>query len=89
MKGMYSCKQVSQIVSESLDKKLPFLTRVQLWMHLGMCGLCARFRKNMIRVDQSAKNYAKDLERDVNSDGPELSEESRERLKSALESSGL
>ena len=87
MKGMYSCKQVSQIVSESLDKPLPFWTRMQLWMHLGMCGLCKAFRKNMIRVDKEVKHYAEELEQDENS-GTQLSADARERLNRALNTNG-
>ena len=44
MKFVYSCKQVVRLVSESLDKqKLPFWTRMQLWMHLEMCGILQIF----------------------------------------------
>ena len=88
MKGMYSCKQVSRIVSESLDKKLSFWTRMQLWMHLGMCGLCKAFRKNMIRVDEEVRRHAEELEQDVQKSGLQLSPDARERLNRALKPNG-
>ena len=85
MKFMYSCEQVVRLVSESLDKqKLPFWTRMQLWMHLGMCGICKSFRKHMVRVDEEARRHAKETEQDVGDSGVQLSPEARERLNRAL-----
>ena len=85
MKAMYSCKEVSQFVSESLDRKLPFWTRVQLWMHLGMCGLCSRFRKTMIRVDQVVKQHAEQFEHDAKVGESKLSPEAREKIQRLLD----
>ncbi len=84
MKAMFSCKEVSQIVSESLDKKLSIMTRVKLWMHLGMCGICARFRKTMIRVDREVKQFADEVENDETDAIGQLPVESRNRLKRHL-----
>ena len=85
MIGMLSCKQVTQTVSESLDRKLPFWTRVQLQMHLGMCGLCRRFRKDMIRVDEEVRRHAAELEQGIQDDGFGLSPKARDRLKQKLD----
>jgi hypothetical protein len=84
MMGMYSCKQVSQIVSESLDKKLPLWTRLQLRMHLAMCGICSRFRKTMIRVDREIKQHAHEVEADHAHDSARLSDTSRNRIQRQL-----
>jgi hypothetical protein len=84
MMGMYSCKQVSQIVSESLDKKLTLWTRIQLRMHLAMCGVCSRFRKTMIRVDREVKQLAVEIETDNHQDSARLSEATRNRLQREL-----
>lgn len=86
---MYSCKQVSRFVSESLDKKLGFWTRMQLWMHLSMCGLCSRFRKALIRVDREVKQHAQEIEHGTSSDDVRLSPQARERIQQKLKSSDL
>ena len=85
---MFSCKQVTQIVSESLDKKLPFWTRVQLRMHLAMCGLCSRFRKTMIRVDREVNQRAEEIERNVGDDESKLSADARDRIQRAMRTNG-
>jgi hypothetical protein len=84
MMGMYSCKQVSQIVSESLDRKLPLWTRVQLRMHLAMCGICSRFRRNMIRVDREVKRRAIEVETDNEQKSAGLSEVTRKKIQREL-----
>jgi len=86
MKAMYNCKEVSQFVSESLDRKLGFWTRVQLWMHLSMCGLCTRFRKTMIRVDREVRQHTQDVEQESRNPEEALSPEARERINRRLRS---
>jgi len=88
MKGMFSCKQVAHIISESLDKPPMIGTRIQLWMHLGMCGICKAFRGNMIRIDDEMKKYAQELENDSEDNSVKLSAECRERINRKLESLG-
>ncbi len=88
MKSMFSCKEVSRIVSDSLDRKLSIWTRVRLWMHLGMCGVCARFRKTMIRVDKEVKLAAEETESVNAADSPTLSDQTRQKLQQALSQHG-
>ena len=60
---MLSCKQVSRIVSQGLDRELAFTERVRLRVHLAICDGCTNFsrqmaflRKAMARLaDQSPK----------------------------------
>ncbi len=44
---MFSCKEVTQLVSKSLDRKLPFYRRFLIRMHLYMCKYCFRFDKQL------------------------------------------
>ncbi|MDX8409581.1 MAG: zf-HC2 domain-containing protein [Mariprofundales bacterium] len=34
------CRQVSRLVSDRLDRDLGWGERLQLWLHLVMCGAC-------------------------------------------------
>ena len=43
MKLMLTCKQASQIISQSLDNPLSFSDRTKLKFHLFICNACTRF----------------------------------------------
>ena len=42
---MLSCKDISHLASDHIDKNLPFLTRVKIRIHLFMCHDCRNFMK--------------------------------------------
>ena len=44
---MLSCKQVSRIVSQGLDRELGFTERVRLRVHLAICDGCTNFSRQM------------------------------------------
>jgi len=79
---MFSCKEVSQLVSESMDRALPFYQRVLIRMHLLMCKYCARLREQFeaIRAGSGYEQlHGKELD-----DSRGLSSDGRERLKEFL-----
>lgn len=47
---MLNCKEVTQLVSESLDRKLPFHQRVGIRIHLLMCNLCSRYERQLLFI---------------------------------------
>jgi len=44
---MLTCKEVSHLVSQGLDRKLGFGERVALRLHLAICHGCTNFNKQM------------------------------------------
>jgi len=44
---MFNCKDISQRVSESMDRTLPLHHRIMIKMHLMMCKYCARFNRQL------------------------------------------
>jgi predicted anti-sigma-YlaC factor YlaD len=44
---MLSCKEVTRLVSQGLDRRLPFGRRVALRVHLAICDGCTNFSKQM------------------------------------------
>ena len=44
---MLSCKDASQIISQSLDRKLTLRERFQLQIHLVLCKFCKRFSQQL------------------------------------------
>lgn len=83
---MLNCKEVSKLVSESLDRKLSMWQRMNLWMHLGMCGFCSRFRKDMIHLHEETQQHAVEIEQDSADADVKLSDDSRDRMKRLLQS---
>ena len=79
---MRSCKEVSELVSQSLDRKLPFWTRMGVWMHLGMCRLCWGFRRQLLMLREAARRNAEKI---AGEEGPTLSQAAHQRIRRALE----
>lgn len=56
---MLTCKQASQLVSQSLDRPLSWSERVQLRFHLLICNACQRFKQQLsqlLKAIQQLKN---------------------------------
>ncbi len=85
---MMSCKEVSRLLSESMERKLSFWERVGLWFHLSMCRLCKGFSKDLQQLREAARRHAEDVENDTADSDAVLSSEARERMKRELESHG-
>jgi hypothetical protein len=83
---MLSCKEVSKLVSESLDRELAWWQRINLWVHIGMCGLCWRFRKDMIHIHDATRQHAQEIEDDAPDSDVRLPDASRDRMKQLIES---
>lgn len=47
---MRSCREMTRLISESLDRKLTFRERLELRFHVLMCGVCRRFRSNVLAI---------------------------------------
>jgi hypothetical protein len=82
---MLSCKEVSHLVSQSLDRKLPLWQRIQVRLHLLMCRFCSRFRKQVLFLKDAAHHYLLAVEADTAEVArPGLSPEARDRMKRSL-----
>ncbi|GBC59589.1 hypothetical protein DENIS_0528 [Desulfonema ishimotonii] len=81
---MPTCKEITQTVSESMDRKISLRRRTGMWIHLLMCRYCFRFRKQMLMLRRISR-----LEDEIHADGgsspPALSSEARARMKLALQ----
>lgn len=82
---MFNCKEVSRLVSESMDHRLPLYQRVLIWMHLLMCRYCARFRRQVMFLKKLCLSYQMD-ERAMDT-AVNLSPDAQERIRQALKSS--
>jgi predicted AAA+ superfamily ATPase len=82
---MRSCKEVSRLLSESMERKLSLRDRMGLWFHLAMCRLCRGYSKDLQLLREAARQHAEDVEADKAASDAALSAEARERMKRVLE----
>lgn len=82
MRWMYNCKEVSELVSESMDRALPFYQRVLIRMHLLMCKYCARCKEQFETIG-AAMRYEELHDKELD-DSRSLSNDGKERLKEFL-----
>jgi hypothetical protein len=54
---MLSCKEVSHLVSEGLDRRLGWWERVRLRLHLAICDGCANFKKQMDFLRRAMREF--------------------------------
>jgi len=81
---MFNCEQVSEMVSASLDRTLPFHQRAMIRIHLLMCKYCARFKDQLVVIRDACR--LDDLcDEDFDSTDP-LPPDARDRLKQTLAS---
>jgi hypothetical protein len=53
---MFNCNEVSQKVSESMDRVLPFYQQLMIRFHLQFCKYCARFRDQLLLIRKAIRN---------------------------------
>jgi len=76
-----SCKDVSFLLSRSLDRPLPWTTRLSLRMHLMMCSFCRVARRQTLAMREILNVYGGTAVAGETEDQPGLPDEVRERIK--------
>lgn len=79
---MFSCKEVTQMVSESMDRDLPRYQRIGIWIHLMMCKFCSRYKQQLMSLRKVLRSQA--LHDENNEPHAKLPPDARERMKRAL-----
>jgi hypothetical protein len=83
---MLNCREVSELISESLDHRISWWKRLNLWMHLSMCKLCARFSKDVQHLHRETQQVAQQPELTGLDKEVRLSPDSRKRIIEVLSS---
>jgi hypothetical protein len=81
---MLSCKDVTKLVSESMDRSLPLGKRIGVRLHLLICKFCARYERQLLLIRETARHLAATVEAPGESFGETLSEEARERIRESI-----
>lgn len=80
---MLSCKQASQLLSQSLDRRLSWCERISLRLHLAMCDFCRRFSQQLQQLIATIRLQREQIEQDA---AIQLPADVRQRISNALDS---
>lgn len=80
---MLSCKQASQLVSQSLDRKLARRELIALRLHLLLCSMCRRFTRQITTMRSMVRQLRQQVELDENI---QLPAEAKQRIAHVLAS---
>ena len=81
---MLSCKDVTRLLSESMDHSLPLGKRVGVRFHLLICRFCARYERQLLLIRETVRRLAAIDDAYGSLSGESLSEEARERIRKSL-----
>jgi len=59
---MFNCREVTRLMSDGLDRKVPFHRRMGIRFHLLMCRFCARYLKQLKTIRELMHLERADLE---------------------------
>lgn len=82
---MLNCRQTAQLISQSLDCRLPLRQRLRMRLHLSLCRACATYRSQIELLDRiirrqfDASSNPQDL-----TDLPPCPEQTKSRITAAL-----
>jgi hypothetical protein len=77
---MLSCKDVTKLLSESMDASLPIGKRIGVRLHLLICRFCARYERQLLLIRETVRRLAAT----EGIPGETLSAEARERIRKSL-----
>jgi hypothetical protein len=81
---MLRCREISKLVSESMERDLPLRQRLGVHVHLMMCRLCFGFARQLRLLRRGARENPERLGPEEGAPDAGLPEEARERIKAAL-----
>jgi predicted DNA-binding protein len=81
---MLSCKEAAWLISESMDRDLPFMQRLGIRAHLLMCKHCTRYRRQLLFIRDAIQHYLDEIENEESVPPVSLSPEALERINAYL-----
>jgi len=80
---MLSCKAVSRLASDALDRSLPLAQRMAMRLHLMMCRACDRYSRQIRSLRELLRRYPEQLEPDP-AEERRLSLAAKQRMRQAI-----
>src|SRR3954469_6724873 len=74
------CPEISRMVSESLEHRLPLRKRIEMRVHFLVCVWCVRYSKQLNFLHDTTPHYAERIK------NIPLPQDAKQRIKKALQS---
>jgi hypothetical protein len=81
---MLSCKDVTRLLSESMDASLPIGKRIGVRLHLFICKFCLRYKRQLLLIRETARRLAAIEDTPGLPTEELLSEEVKDRIRKSL-----
>jgi predicted anti-sigma-YlaC factor YlaD len=79
-----NCRQASRLISEAMDRKLSFMERLGLRLHLMICTACRAWRRQVLLIRRAMRSQAREAGRAPETDAT-LTAEARRRIRIAIQ----
>jgi hypothetical protein len=79
------CKNITPLISESLDRKISLKEKIELKLHFFTCEACVRYLSQIKFLREAIQKQGEQIG-DESSSEKKLSDSAKERLKNALRS---
>lgn len=75
---MPNCKDMTELLSTSLESRLPLSKRLAMRLHLLICSTCRRYRQHLLFIQKAFLRFEQSAE------GVKLPEAAKQRIKEKL-----
>ncbi|MCS6288095.1 MAG: zf-HC2 domain-containing protein [Nitrospira sp.] len=83
---LFTCRDMSHLLSDGMDRTLPFHTRLRMRLHLLICVLCRRYKQQLALIRNVLRKNGTTLIDDTRANAPGLAPEAKARIQRALDS---
>lgn len=81
---MLSCKDVTRLLSEAMDRSLPLGKRIGVRLHLLICKFCARYERQLVLIRETVRRLVETDGLAGGTLGEPLSEAAKEQIRRSL-----
>ncbi len=54
---LFKCKDITELISKSMDEKMSLRIRLGIKFHLMMCHLCTRYKKQLELIQKAMEKF--------------------------------
>ena len=83
---VYTCQDMSRLLSDAMDRSLPWHTRLRMRLHLRVCILCRQYQQQLTLLRNVLRKSDTKLHEADRVNAPALSPEAKARIQRALDS---